>query len=236
MKKLLLILILLLTPVNVHAVAEDFTTTPWTSGTNDPSSDLTVTSSRLTWTSVVSRNTNVYSIKDFGSGFFTGDFQIDFTYRADSGGTNQFSGPVCIAGVTDTSGDTYEDATDAFCVMQRVVASSQQVIGVTDETASGAIGENISVNTIYYLTGIRSGSNFTVEIYSDSDRMTLVATSDPLTVSTGDFQYGMAFSARTTGSTGRNVSGYIEDWEVTISGGGGDPTPSTKRRTIIMIN
>ena len=69
---------------------------------------------------------------------------------------------------------------------------------------------NLSLNTTYYLTLIRSGADFTLNIYSDSLRTNLLATRTVPVAST-TYRYLYVVCATNGGFPALTVSGYTED-------------------------
>lgn len=198
---------------------QDFTTYAET----DPNSRITVTATKVTGASL-DQVEIAHVSKDFGAGYFAGDFEHNFEIKL-TGTTG--SSAILVATVADTLGteNTLDVAGSGIALFSRFGATS-----FLREYDSGAINASVVeftfvTDTLYYCTLIRDESigsfgQYSLEIYSDSARTTLLET---LTVnqntSKKDLRYAYGLQSREEGTAGKAWSGFIENLEFIATAG-----------------
>ena len=188
---------------------------------------MTITSTNIDISTIVSRNTDAYVVKD-SVGSISGDYeaQVDQTR---SGTLDGFSGTCASFGVSSTAADTFDDWGDGH-----IVGLNQQAATQVHIESFGAANIDTSVQNDAnprYLTITRVSGTVSAKIYTDSDRTTL---SDTITLTVSDtetFEYVYAFSSRDIGTTSRNMTFDIDNLNL-ISGFSG-AVASKHHQTII---
>jgi len=152
----------------------------------DSGSDITVTAPSASFVAMP-REVVSYVYKDFGAGYFT-DFDIDFEFQITAMST---TGVASIFSVSNTIG-TFQDQITAGDGL-RVVA-----YGNTNNFQIQIRDENIVAGDVYtyggtstpllYCTVKRNGTTFTLDVYSDSGRTSLLDTLT-ITCETGAKRY-----------------------------------------------
>jgi len=175
----------------------------------DPNDKRTVTSSKVTLTNIT-RGDDGYLVNDYGSAYFTGDFEHNFDVYV--GSDFDLYATICPWALTNGAHTIQEmiDDSDGLTVYFYRNSSTVFTIYLQDFNGSSDTYTNFSTDTTYYLTVIRSSSTVSCYIYSDSTRETLV---DTLSISCStDYQY-LVVSAGREGSTyqSNKCDGYIED-------------------------
>jgi len=191
------------------AATEDFTT--YTE--QDEGADLTVTSTRVTGTSMETNGDKFYVQKDFGASHFT-DFSHLLTVTQTADSTDSLWGVWAMGNV---SGDL-EDLNVNGTGLQLFYLDNDQ-LGIYDiSTDSYDESTGLSNSTVYYLTISRSGTTFTCQIYSNSGRTTLVDTISITSVSTA-FRYLKVVAGLDIAGVGKTASGYVENLDVQEAAG-----------------
>ena len=180
-------------------MAEDFTTyTEY-----DPNSLASIISStQIDFDIGGTQASTLYIYKDYGANAFSGDFEIDFEFNAnvpDAGFLQTNEGSIAVIGLSQGLG-TLDDH-DAnlykglFCTLQlRKSWLGDFYYFALRETSTRTDSGNITIGTSYFGATLygkfkRIGSSVSIEIYSDSARTNLIA-STSISVSTIDaYQY-----------------------------------------------
>ena len=185
----------------------------------DTNSHISKTSTRVTWSNL-NRNEDAYLYKDFGIGYFEGDFTVNLTLNItspDESGTYEHILTLAnslddFKGIDDASGDalTIQHLSQSGTTTRIAV---QELDGGTLYTSSYY---NITANTAYYLKIIRDESVGTYGtlycyIYSDAARTTLLSTlSVTLHTSKKDFRYIYPIQTYND-SNNFPMGGYVEN-------------------------
>lgn len=202
---------------------EDFTT--YTE--SDPGSDISITSSKITMTNLQSRDSESYVYKDFGANYFDGDWEnqctweitlIDPSARTDFMFANVVDDTLALESGDYIGGNNQRSSpgTNYYVILRELDGGT----GYQD------LGSDFSVSTPYYDTfkryeGVGTYGTAYRDIYSDSDRTTLAwGLSVTLHSSKKDFRYRYPLNTYNSGIAAKNVSGYIENLDLAVGGGG----------------
>ena len=174
----------------------------------DPRSEITVSSSRVTFTNA--RNVACYVYKDFGANFFNGNFVHEFTVSFTSG-SNTWEPFICWQ-LANSVGPSYL----GLFVQMRNYGSGVRILALDPNDPI-----NINNGGVYYVRVRRDESIGTygrlyLEVYSDSARTNLVGSKYKDLTAKDDFRYYYAFSSENAG-TSYYASGYIENVDLKIS-------------------
>lgn len=207
MKKILLIfLFLLLTNFNIYA-AEDLTTFTEV----DPSSAVTITSTKVSWASLESRDSVTYVYKDYGAGYFT-DFTHKMTFSTQAGTNATFSGAMVFWGITNQVGH-WGTWTDGIWLGHYIGSSaSDNAIWLAESaTLTKEVVSGLAANTPYYLTLDKTGNSITLTVYTDSARTNVFGSPVTLTGSFNSYRYLYALSAQDIDVPSKQMSAYVEN-------------------------
>jgi len=192
---------------------EDFTTYTET----DDSSTLTVTSSRVTFTSTpFAHTTQAHHVtKDHGASHF-GDFEHLLTVLHSATTTSQW-GTQWSMDNAGTGHDGFAGGGDVLMVIPEADFSA----AIYDSSTTNYDGPAATYeNTVLYVKIARTGTTFTMEIYDDSGRTNLLATLS-ITCSSTAFRY-LSVAAGFVGiDDSYNTTGYVENLDLQEGGGGG---------------
>lgn len=216
---------------------EDFTT--WTEG--DPESRLTVTADTITIDSLYRDEDGTWVYKDFGAGYFSGDFtfRMKFTTPVDDTQINSSAiiYPLMLANTVDEP-DAIDGASGDYqgFTFQRVVNSLQFILTLCE---NGSLTQStispLDYNTTYYLTltrdddgGANSAGQLQLEAYKTNYSGEAGAVEeDTVTADCGageqnDFRYAvLAVPEGWSGGFNYYADGIIEDFDPDVGGGGG---------------
>jgi hypothetical protein len=198
--------------------SEDFTTYTET----DPGNDFTVTSSRIT-VSTLAENRDSFVYDDKGVDHFDGDYEHLETVYITSQDTSNNVEVYCLANVIDdfkSIRDVLNE--DAIAVeLFRTTGGDYQItlkeVDSGTQYADGYVGLNTA--TLYYLTIERDESVGTygtiyLYLYDDSDRTSLVDTmSITLHTSKKDYRYVYGIQSFNSGNV-QTFSGYTENLDL----------------------
>lgn len=183
---------------------EDFTTYTEV----DQTGDITVTASKITWTTM-DRDRISYVYKDYEEDYF-GDFIIEWaaqiTYSSSTGVTEH----ICVTNTIGVAADM--NAADDGMITSTYGNSSNMVYRIwdyfNDNNDTWTVGGTTVPLRYYRLT--RAGTTLTLQVYSNSGRTTLVDTLI-LTCDTSlkRYLYGMCSAGITPPST-PDQSGYVQ--------------------------
>lgn len=185
----------------------------------DPATDLTVTTSRVT-ASTLARNVDAYLYRDFGTNYFAADFTVYADFSITTG--NSGAGIVPIIAFTNTLNDLkgIRDALgdELHCTLFNNGALYQIYIGVSDSIGILTDSIDISLNTIYYIKFYRDESVGTygtlyLKLYTSSanrDSDTGAITRSITLRSNIDFRYFLAMQSYNDGTTAY-LNGYVEN-------------------------
>jgi len=151
-----------------------------------------------------------YFYKDFGVGHFANYTHLIEFYLDAAPGTG-----VALCGYS--VGTTYDDLAgqgDAFqAFMYGMTGGAGTQIRIKDASDGNYDFYAISLDTSYYLKCIRNGTTWSVEIYSDSSRETLLDTI-AVTGTVTAFQYVLAAQSDNEAGGARDITGYMEDLDL----------------------
>ncbi len=197
--------------------AADFITSDWTEV--DPGADITLTRYTATWSGLVTRNTDSYVYRDYGAGYFAGDFmhKCVMQFASSSLGNIYFwflaNGVDDAQGIDDAGGD-YQGVQLYSGALYLTICENGTLR--TDNTAA------LSTATDYYVTvtrdddaGANSTGQITVEVHTGDyhpdgthvDTLTL----DCSAGEQNDFRYFYVTESINTGHA-YNISGSVRDY------------------------
>ena len=187
----------------------------------DPNSQISATTTRATGTLITYQNATYFS-KDFGAGFFSGDFEFDFTwYNAVDSAANATVQhfPFMLSNVL-AGYQTHIDADNDLLSMDWAQSTGNTRV-VEWDGASGYADTYAAANdnVIHYCTMIRDEAigtygRFYLDLYSDSGRTTVLDNLFlDLHTSKKDFRNIQLLNNRDNGtnSADKKWSGYVED-------------------------
>jgi len=195
----------------------------------DPSSLLTVTSTRVTWTDLLNSSEASLS-KSYGK--LGDDIEIKLDVRVTAIDKVQAAGDwylnrlIVIGNAAPVEGtDWWTTITKYFhiSIVERGTWTTKYSFYLADSEESGAEGtyaysvEDCNVGTTYYLTLIRSNSTVTVNIYNDSARTDLRETMEVTIDDVVDIDHThLLICAGPDSSKDSQIDGYAENLIVTI--------------------
>jgi len=206
---------------------EDFTTYSET----DPGSTVTKTSDTITWALLSTRNTSSYVYKDFGAGYFGGDFSHRFEVTATGyGGVTPYASVWGLAnavddfqGIDDSGGD-YQSV-----VLVNSGGTYFLQLRICEDGGVSLSNQAISVSTKYYVTVERDddgGTNgtgrltlrvYTGNYYGESGAVEIgTVTLDCGVGEQNDFRYLYATSSFNTGDAGKTLNATIENLDLLL--------------------
>ena len=201
----------------------------------DPNNKLTVTSSKVTWTSL-GDNQTAYLYKDIGVDYFDADFEHRMTVRINSSGTttNTLKAGWALANAIN---DLYQlqVAEETFLALRCLTAGDGtpwlgllEHVGTTTYVGGAGI---VSYDTTYYLTIKRDESEgdygkLYLYVYTDSARTNLLNSGSLALHTKTDFRYIYAVNSRNDGGASTQ-SGYLEDIDLGVA----SPTVTTEPAT-----
>ena len=146
----------------------------------DPSSDLTVTSNLIVVDTMI-RNVTAGVYKDFGAGYFSGDFSFTFDYDFTGSSANYAACSLCALSMGYYLGrEDRNNANDGLEIYIGSDVTSSLIQTVVREWASpddnDLTGITDSIPQHYYFTFSRVGTTVTVLIHRDADRTILYDT------------------------------------------------------------
>jgi hypothetical protein len=195
------------------------------------SATITTSSTRATHTSLADTHT-AYLYKSIGTNYF-GDFEIQFTARAETQQSNSSVGYLCLSDTTAATLTGMNTANDGLCFGFKRQGTDGWWLREYD---SGSNTEAIVAGAAFetrYVTLTRSGSTCTANVYTNSSRTTH-ASGSPISISCGtnvkDYMYLVA-SGPSAGATSFG-SGYIEN--VTIVSASGQSGSSGTDKTSLL--
>lgn len=206
----------------------------------DPNSDFTITTDRITFTTL-NRSVTAYVTSDKGVGYFSNSFAIDLTVciTAKTAGDD---GPIlwCITNALGSYADLYVADESFLWVYLSNPSNPDEVRLHLSESDSGTpYGTDyyaLSLSTEYFLRIVRNESIGTYGtlycyIYSDVARTILLATlSVALHTSKKDFRY--VYGIQSYDASGVYAfSGYVDSLDLDVSG---TPTVTTQSCTVIL--
>jgi hypothetical protein len=191
---------------NAPTRVEDFTTYTEVDG----GADITVAASSLTLDNL-ERDETAYVYKDFGSGYWSGDFDIRCKVNLSS--VVQASW-INVLTLTDDNSGNIKDIKDASGSSLGIIlygtddsTFTARILEINAGANSNAEGTvELSESTDYYIRHKRIGTTVTLEIATDSNFSAIVETVTK-TVTVKSFQYAYAISSwDTSNSTPRPIS------------------------------
>lgn len=202
---------------------QDFTT--YTE--NDPGSDLTVASAKITASDLLRSTDGTYVIKDFTAGYFNA-LNVNFEIYADS---NSVDGGLAGIAISNTANETLDAMASTDLAVWYNQAASGDLYRLYIGIANTGTGQYVSISrdTLYYCTLTRAAGNnvATLKVYSDSGRTTQVGTDKTvsgLSTTTYRYAYGLAKWYDTAVPTA-SFYGYIQNLDFS-------PAPATSIKTV----
>ena len=177
----------------------------------DPSSHWSQTAARNTG-SGVTRAESSYVYKDYGSNFFTGNFNHNMTTELNSQINGSSTPMLGVWALCNTYGDWAGMDTNALKIRWYTDATVY-VLYMDKGSGNLNISSHLSLNTPYYLTISRSGSILTLNIYSDSARSVLVNSTSG-NVGTTAYRYLEVGYSRDSASGPSSITGYMENLDI----------------------
>lgn len=185
----------------------------------DPSSDLTVTSTKVTATTMASVVAHLR--KDFGAGYFAGNFTVRYEIqKTDSAAGEYFDAIIFSDNAPPCSTDIYNAHANAILVEVPGSATSNTYLFAYDGASPYyqiSAGADLASATTYYCTLVRDESVGTYGtiynyIYSDAARTTLAFSVQSVTLRSPkvDYRYFSAIASDHSGGAG-SVTGFVQN-------------------------
>lgn len=206
-KKILALFLFLLISRCAFAATEDLTT--FTEVDTD-GTDITVTSTRATWVNGQVPTSPSYVRKSLGAGYF-GDFIHLFTTRNEIVGNNEDLGYWAVGDAASSSA-TLDTSNAGLLFWYTRGADGMWIKDYTNDDTDQYAGTFNS--TTFYSRATRTGVTTVVQIYSDSDRTTLVDTLqvDGSSAPTFEYVYALLMLAANQSDNG----GYLENLDLGV--------------------
>jgi len=184
----------------------------------DAGGDLTVTSTRVTHTTMGANVVN-YLYDSKGAAHWSGDFVIDFEHyhsQANGGFSSAF-----LASISDTLGDLYTVGT---CLGTYVEGTGFTPYVMDIDSAGNwdafSSASNLTADTLFYSTMTRDGNTLYWDIYNDSARTDLFDFANITIVNTSQtFEYMFATSSINFAEA-NTISGYVQNIDLNEVGAG----------------
>ena len=180
----------------------------------DSADDITIVPLKCTFTTM-RRDAVSYVYYDYGAGYF-GNFKIELEVKIDAG--TQW-GSALLCGVSNTLGTFQDmfDAVDGLLFWAYNNNNSLQFQMSDRENLPGLVCVDYGTSSnLLYVTFERAGTTFTVDIFSDPTRETLVANGHmSLTCTAGTKRYLYALASRDSDTTVADFqTGYTQNFEI----------------------
>jgi len=217
MKKIVIPILIFLLVTVLFASTEDFSTYTVV----DTDGGISVSSTRVTLTSVYTNNNDEYVYYDYGVNYFSGDFTHYFTVNCAEYTAADYPIVYVLANEVDDRKALKDAAYDHFCIYLWNSTTSPKFYLVefygdgTNYETTGAI----SVPFTYYLTikrdeAVGSYGQLDCEIYSDAARTTGVDTLSLTLRAKLDFRYLYPFSSYSESNEVARWTGYVENLDI----------------------
>jgi len=151
----------------------------------DPNNDLTINSNSIA-ISTMRRDVSAGVYKDFGAGYYTGDFTFNWRFDFESGiGTYSAASIFALTPVYSLTRDNRDNANTGFEIYISKNSSGGDITTFLRDWVTNSADQT---NTIYdppksfWYTLTRSGTTITLQIYTDASRTALY---DTLIISNG---------------------------------------------------
>jgi hypothetical protein len=171
------------------------------------------TTTTCTFTNLPLCATNAIVYKDFGVGYFNGNYIFTFEGKITAGDS---SGTAGIWMLSNTLSDLVnQEGLSRYSLVLERGGGGQNV--VLKNKTSAKVYYGIALNTAYYFSILRNNTNVSCKIYSDAARTTLLTTLTLGTDASETFRYlfcGVAYDS--IGDTSSNlISGYVKYLNIT---------------------
>ena len=189
---------------------EDYTTYD----SADPNSDLTITSTKIEFDTLV-RAPRTYVVDDKGADHF-GNFIHDVDCRA-SNTTDAMN--VLVWGVSNLSEFTYQDCSDGDTAFGVVLGEDGVGTNITLKDFDGDVEDRYAaaVYTTYYLRITRSGTSLICDIYSNAERTSSLKQLS-IVCSTETFKNIIALGGRDKGYGTQATTGWVANLDLQEAG------------------
>lgn len=181
----------------------------------DPTSKITVNSSRITWDRF-DRSDSGYVYKDYGVDSFD-SWKNEFTLRLSEVQNTAYTYRFVVS-FMNTPGNLWPNpkSKEQVSLIFREMGADQFDVLIVEHsglgTSSSSSGTSVlSVDTTYYLTFERDETSYTVVVYSDADRTTQITSATKTIAYDNDYRYYGFRGLDGTGSNTGYSSGYIEN-------------------------
>jgi len=205
---------------------------------NDPLSDLTVVASTITTSTSYSLSyTGAQNVvKSYGSGYFTGDLYFKFSFKLGSGssGTGYMVPFALHNSATNLRADQWWNVSNGNVAVYIPATSRALVLRSYDTSQHISSSYTVSYGTTYYcdVYRITSDGKWYLDIYSDSDRTSLLASRELTYTTANDYDVHEGFTYyRLSGNLNTCTSGDFE-----IGTAGGTTTISTISNDTTLAN
>ena len=179
---------------------------------------ITTTADRASWTTL-RRDDQAYLYKDYGVGYFAGEFTIDFDLRfSDIEAGDASNRPFVDVFVLDTViGTEPNQGASAISVRPKQNAGVDDTFWFRLAVAGGSEDNLVirNINTTYYCRVIRSATNVvTLSVYSDAARNNLIFTLGTRSTATALRYVLTAVSMESGNDPADHSTGYIENLDL----------------------
>lgn len=199
---------------------------------SDPGSDIKKLVSRLTFNALDTRNTESYTYYDWGAGYWSGDFEFDFTIYIDSSISTTFATPILVANIVDELKGIVDASGDALCCIYYNSAGTHQFVlrEYDSGTAYSATIYNITLDTLYFCRmdrdeTIGSYGQLRLRLWSDEVKTTLLNTQTLALHKKTDYQYSYPLNTYNSSNPGVTMTGFFDNYSMTGDIGAVSLTP-----------
>lgn len=197
---------------------EDFTTYTEV----DPTGHTTVAADKVTVAAFTNGEIS-YTYKDYNSGLFPGDFSIQFQYYQSTAGNVGSQVFQALSNVVGTLNSQPWTTNNSLWVQLWKKSGVWNISGneCSDGSYRGSTtGYDLSTATDYWITVARVGSLWTIKVYSNSGRTTLLATLSRTLYAIKSFRYVYPICGIGDGASTLQQSSYIKDLNLNLPAGG----------------
>ena len=185
----------------------------------DADGHLTLATTKVTF-ATLDRDDDAYVYKDYGAGYFSGDFEHDLKFIVTSvQNASAFVFPWSMGNkVDDYHNMSLGGYTRLGVCIYGTAANAFKFSCMYDEEWGWSSKTNYAPGT-YYLTirrveAVGTYGTLYLDIYSDATRETLLETVSKTLAAKTDFQYLYAVNSYNSGHTGYDVAGSVDEFDL----------------------
>ena len=178
----------------------------------DPDNRVVVTTTRCTTTNEPGTETATWVYKDKDAGHF-GDFEHKFDLYMTSMQNGSCMAHHTVSNIVESWTDAYGANHQGLSTRTNCGSGGDKIIAIRDFNSHNSDAFTNLIDTNYYCTAERNSTTYTLKIYSDSGRTTLLDTLS-LTCTTTTLRYIFAHLCYDQAATYGTQSGYLENLDL----------------------